>query len=447
MNSYCKVLICVSFLAGCGGSGSDSGSGNSNLPVTDAGECSIVNQNQALVDYLRDDYYWYQEIPDNLNASSYASPYDLLEAVRVPQDAYSFIITEEQYAATYTNANSVAFGFSYRMANDGQSLEVRFVYDNGSAHDSGLARGDKIIAIDGVSVPTLAAQVNAGTNTWGNIFGDSTEGVTGLYTWLKPDGEQIVAEMMKTVVDTNTLLHHEVVNSFEKNVGYMVFNRFIDRSRDDLNVAFNDFAANNVDELILDVRYNGGGLVSVANQLSTQIAGENVAGETFVNLVYNDKNPQNNSSSLFDLGAGIEQLNLDKVVVLTTASTCSASELVVNALSPFIDVVTVGSNTCGKPIGMNPVQICDKVIFAINFETTNGVGEGGYFDGIPAACFAQDQIVGDWGALGDPLLQEGLYYVGNQQCFSKRVSYDESLEKLAKPIDWRKGPFAHLNVI
>ena len=442
MNNFIKVLLCVSVLTACGGSGSNS----SGPDVIDGGECSVTNQNQALLDYLREDYYWYEQIPQTLNAASFDSPSDLLDAVRVPQDLYSFIITEEQYQASYVDANSVAYGFSYRFAGNGQALEVRFVYDNGSAHDAGLARGDRITAIDGVAIGTLVAQVNAGTNSWANIFGPSTEGYTGQYSWTKPNGQQVVADLVKTVVDTNTVLHHEVVNAFEQKVGYMVFNRFIDRSKEDLNVAFNDFAAQHVESLIVDLRYNGGGLVSVANQLSTQIAGEHVAGETFVNLVYNDKNSAKNTSSLFDLGVGVEQLNLDKVVVLTSAATCSASELVINALSPFVDVVTVGNATCGKPIGMNPVQICDKVIFAINFETTNGVGEGGYFDGLPATCFAQDQIVGDWGDLQDPLLQEGLYYTNNQQCFSRRSPLGEQKPSLDQ-VDWRLSPLQRLNVI
>lgn len=443
MNNYCKVLLCVGFLAGCGGSGSDSGG---NPRVVDTGECSATNQKQALFNYLVDDYYWYQDMPQNIDLNNYPTIYELLDSVRVPEDRYSFIISEQQYIDNYVNASSVIYGVSFRLTGDNQALDIRFVYDNGSAHDNGMARGDKVVAIDGVAVSTLVQQVNAGSNSWDNIMGDDTEGYTGVFTWEKPNGEQVVAELMKTQVDTNTLLHHEVINSFEKNVGYMVFNRFIDRSRGDLNVAFNDFAANGVDNLILDMRYNGGGLVDVANQLSTQIAGENVAGETFVNLVYNDKNSDRNNSSLFDLGAGIEQLNLDQVVVLTTSGTCSASEMVVNALSPFVNVVTVGTDTCGKPVGMNPVQICDNVIFAINFESTNGIGQGGYFDGLPATCVAQDFIVGDWGDLNDPLLQEGLYYVGNQQCFADKTPQSKHAMPVTEPIDWTKGPFAHLNV-
>lgn len=445
MSKKFLALLCCGLLASCGGGSSDSGP-----PVIVGGggsadECSITNQNQSLIDYLQADYYWYQNLP-NLTASSFDSPYDVLDAARVPEDRFSFIITEEQYIASYVNASSVAYGFSYRLANDNQSLEIRFVYDNGSAHDAGLARGDRITAINGVAVETLVQQVSTGNNSWSNIFGDSVEGVSGFYTWQKPDGQEVSADLVKTEIDTNTVFHHQVFNSTnDKSVGYMVFNRFIERSKEDLNNVFNDFAAQNVDELIVDLRYNGGGLVSVANQLATQVAGTNVDGQTFANLVYNDKRQGNNQTYPFALGDGILQLNLDRVVILTTEATCSASEMVINSLSPYIDVVTVGNNTCGKPIGMNPVQICDKVVFAINFETTNGVDVGGYFDGLPAQCFAQDQIVGDWGNIQDPLLAEGLFYLNNEQCFSLRRPAVSPVEN--QQLNWTHGPFAIDNVI
>lgn len=435
---WLPMFFSIMALSACDGSG-----GGSNIPKIETSDnCSNTAQNQSLLNYLEEHYYWYRDIPANLNLANYSTPYDVLDAIRVPQDIYSFIMTEQQYTDTYTNANAVAYGFSQVLAPDKQSLLVRFVYDNGSADTQGLTRGDRIIAIDGVAVSSLVSQVEAGSTSWSEIFGPSTVGYSGNFIWIKPDGEQVETNMVKSVVDTNTLLHHEVINYQDQKVGYMVFNRFIDRSIDDLNMAFNTFANDDVEQLILDLRYNGGGLVSVANQLASQIAGNNVLGKTFSNLKYNDKNSQNNVSYQFDLGGGAQQLDLENVIVLTTEATCSASELVVNALMPYIDVVTIGNATCGKPIGMNPVQICDKVIFAINFETTNGEDQGGYFDGLPVTCSVQDNIVGDWGSLQDPLLKQGLDYLDTQQCNSSQAQ-----QSVTKAINWDWGPDAHLNLM
>ena len=442
--SWLLPLTLAGVLSGCGGgSGSD---GSTSVPVVDTpGECSVASQNESLFNYLQDQYYWYQDLPSSINPGSYGSVWDLLEDVQVPQDRFSFIMTEADYQAQFTNANFVGFGFSWRLATDSKSLQVRYVYDNGDAHGAGLARGDKITAVDGVAVETLAAQVSSGATTWGNVFGASTEGLTTNFAWQKPDGSVVEQVLAKQVVDTNTVLKSQVLETVDdKKVGYVVFNRFIARGVEDLNQAFNEFVGASVDELILDLRYNGGGLVSLANQLSTQIAGDKVDGEVFVTLQYNDKHPEQDVTSLFSLGSGIGQLNLDRVVVLTTGASCSASEMVINALSPFVEVVTVGSTTCGKPVGMNPVQICDNIIFAINFETTNALGVGGYFDGLPVTCDAEDLIVGDWGSIEDPLLREGLYYLNNNQCFSRagRGPIRELNEA-----DFSKGPIKALNEI
>lgn len=171
-----------------------------------------------------------------------------------------------------------------------------------------------------------------------------------------------------------------------------------------------------VDDLVIDVRYNGGGLIRYANQAATQAVSNNVIGQPFVSLRFNDKNSDNNYTALFELIEGVQQLDLNRVFVLTTASSCSSSELIINGLKPFIDVVVIGQATCGKPVGQSPDPFCDKRSFVINFETVNADGEGRYFDGIPADCAASDVLVGDWGASGDPLLDEAKYYIANNSC-------------------------------
>lgn len=447
--------LCASFV-GCGGGGGGGNVAQTTPPATTtpppAGQCSVADENQSVLTYLQDEYYWYKDIPAGLNPASYATPQDLLNAAKAPQDRFSFIITVEQYNSIFTQANFVGMGFSQQVAADEKTLEVRYVYDNGAAFDAGMTRGDKIIAIDGTDTEVLIAQVKAGTTSWSDIFGGNEAGVSVNITFNKPSGDSITSDFVKNTVDTNTVMATKVLAGLNnRQVGYMVFDQFIGRSANDLNEAFEQLSTANVDELVLDLRYNGGGFVSIANQLSTQIGGSNVDNQVFTALIHNDKHTNRNTSSLFSLGAGIQQLNLDRVVVLTTGGTCSASEMVINALSPFIDVVTVGETTCGKPVGMNTQQICDDMVFAINFETVNGVGQGGYFNGIAAECFAQDNIVADWGSIEDPLLREGLFYINNNQCFSVARPASEATQKIPqqnkqRQIDYSKGPRAANNV-
>jgi len=236
------------------------------------------------------------------------------------------------------------------------------------------------------------------------------------FVWTKPDNSQVSANFIKSEVTTNTVLHSSVAVDGDKRVGYLVFNSFIELSESELEQAFAEFAAQGVNELVLDLRYNGGGLIRVANQLSTQIAQSFVRDQVFVKYQYNDKNTAKNTTTRFSLGQGQTVLNLGRVFVLTTEGTCSASEMVINSLSPFVDVVQIGSRTCGKPVGMQPDLIGNYVLFAINFQTVNALNQGDYFDGLVPTCAVPETIVGDWGASNDPLYAEAQQYIASGQC-------------------------------
>ncbi|MFT7194878.1 MAG: carboxyl-terminal processing protease, partial [Rheinheimera aquimaris] len=291
-----------------------------------------------------------------------------------------------------------------------------------SAAQNGLRRGDKITEIEGVSVSQWLSQLDAGTISSEDIYGPNENGVVRNFIWQKPDGSQLSADFIKSDVTTNTVLHRSVIEQDNKRIGYLVFNSFIELSESELQQAFAYFAIQGVEELVLDLRYNGGGLIRVANQLSTQIAQRNVQGQVFVKYRYNDKNTAKNNTTLFSLGAGSTSLNLDRVFILTTASSCSSSELVINALSPFIDVVQIGGTTCGKPVGQQPDQIGNYVLFAINFQTVNALDQGDYFDGLVPECQVPEQINGDWGIADDPLYAEALQYIRTGNCSNVATS-------------------------
>src|SRR5690606_14565545 len=115
-------------------------------------------------------------------------------------------------------------------------------------------------------------------------------------------------------------------------------------------------------------------------------------------------------------------LNLDRVMVLTTASSCSSSELVINSLAPFIEVVQIGAPTCGKPVGQQPALLGDYVLFAINFQTVNSLDQGDYFDGLSPHCAVADMIKGDWGVASDPLYAEAINFIANGSCSTVGVA-------------------------
>jgi len=398
--------------------------------------CSIPDTNNKLFSLLQDKYFWNEELPAKINPEAYESIGHALYNLRNEKDRFSFTMTREEYD-DYANSVFFGYGFGHQVNSAGDGLTIRYVFEDGSAAKNGLRRGDVITKVGDVLVSDFIQQ-NTGTSVdWTVLFGPNVEGHYVDVTFKKPTGEVSVATFTKGSIVANTVMAAETksltINGQDKTVAYMVFDSFKESSQTEFNTAFEQF--DNVDEMILDLRYNSGGVISTANQLSTQIAGRNVDDEIFVSYKYNQKQSDNNEDILFTLGRGIKQLDLDRLVVLTTETSCSASELVINALSPFIDVTVVGDTTCGKPIGMRPEEVCEHVVFAINFQTHNAAGFGDYFDGLPADCAVAENVTGDWGDENDPLLAEGLSYLANNQCSSQSVAYSKSLTKNKKRKD------------
>lgn len=299
-------------------------------------------------------------------------------------------------------------------------MYIRYVFDEGSSAQNELTRGDIIREINKVPISKIFEDVDAAKTTLIDVFGPREEGFNINVKVEKQDGTIKETQLTKMRITKNTVLAshvktHEIAGESKK-VGYLVFNSFKERSAYELDKAFYKFVSQDIDELILDLRYNRGGSINVAQQLATQLAGKNVEGQTFVKYVHNGQWQHGNYSLPFSIGEATFKLNLDRVVVLTSGNTCSASELVINALEPFVEVVTVGNTTCGKPVGMYYEPLCDDVVIAINFQLQNALGFGDYFDGLPVDCPVEETIVGNWGNPEDALYKEGLYYLEHGRC-------------------------------
>jgi len=408
LNRSATVAIFAIILQGCGGGDSNSSTPSSSIAPPE--QCSVTGQKQLFLDYLRDDYFWAEDLPSDVNIDDYSDIFNMLAALRVPQDRFSFLLTNAEYQARYVDASFAGFGFSNQITATNRAL-IRYVYADSPAEQAGLRRGDELIAINGEAVTTLIAndQFNA-------ALGPAEPGIAVELTWQRPNQEQITAIVTKENVATNTVFAPQVIQTDAANIGYLVLDSFINRTGDDLNQAFDELSVAGIDELIIDVRYNGGGLIRYANQLASQAAGNNVLGNVFINYEFNNNNAGSNSTELFQLGEGVAQFDLDRVFVLTTGASCSSSELIINSLEPFIEVVVIGEPTCGKPVGQIISQICDKRTFVVNFQTTNALGQADYFNGIQPTCTVAEAIVGDWGDPADPLLQSALAYLDAGVC-------------------------------
>ncbi|ASG66079.1 peptidase S41 [Idiomarina piscisalsi] len=404
------LLSMAAVLSACGGSDSSSDTGGTGGGSGYA-TCSAEDQNQRFFNYMKEDYFWADQLQDSIDPEAFDDVYAVLEELRVPEDRYSYILTEEEYEQLFVNATYFGFGFSMEQISDTR-VKIRFVYNDSPAATAGIERADELIAIDGVPVSELLAN-----GEFDDALGPNEEGLSRELTWKTPGEPEQTDILSKVEVETNTVMGAQTTALDNGDTaGYFTLDSFINRTGSDLNEAFDLFANEGVDHLIIDVRYNGGGLIRYANQTSSQAAGNNVLGETFLTYRFNEQNSDKNETLQFRLVDGTQQLDLDTVYVLTTGSSCSSSEIIINSLKPYVNVVTIGENTCGKPVGQQPEPLCDKVTFAINFETVNAEGEGQYYNGLVPTCEVQDQIRADWGSRQDPLTGAAYSYIETGSC-------------------------------
>ena len=400
--------------------------------------------NEDLFKYLQSDYYWNKALPTSINNGVWDSMPEALEDLRAPQDRFSFILTRQE-AKNYANSVFMGFGFSYQATEERDGLLLRYTFDGSSAFDGGLRRGDIITHINDESVSDLISQ-----DKLNGIMSPNEEGYQINVRYKKPDGDIAEARIVKESRTVKTVMAKKIIEAViggkPAKVGYLVFHSFKERSEQELASAFEFFHEQQVDELILDLRYNSGSRISVAQQLSSQIAGDNVENQVFAKYVHNDNRTSWNKTKYFQSVSDDQQLNLNKLVVLTSGRTCSASEMLINSLTPFIDVTVIGERTCGKPIGMYPTELNAWTVYAINFQAFNAVDYGDYFDGFTPDCLVNDTIPGDWGTETEALLAEGLHYLQHEHC---STSTDSLLRqyKPSKKIDFSQGPHKMNNEI
>ena len=222
-----------------------------------------------------------------------------------------------------------------------------------------------------------------------------------------------------------------------RKVGYLFFRNFVRPSIAALDQAFAALETAGVDELILDLRYNGGGLVDVAVHLASLIGGPGLRDQVFADSRHNDRNRRLNQTRRF--GGASASLRLERLVVIATRASASASELLINGLTPFLPVVVVGNRTYGKPVGQYGLPFCDKVLAPVAFSMVNARGEGDYFDGLPADCVAADDIGHELGSAEEGSLAVALDFVASGRCTAPPAQFGvrRAAPDVGRPFGWR----------
>ncbi|RZL95933.1 MAG: peptidase S41 [Variovorax sp.] len=377
-----------------------------------------TNEKNWVRAWIDETYLWFDEVPSTLFAKDYATPlayFDVLKTQKLtasgrPKDRFHFTLDTEAYRSLTTGID-VGYGMELAYLNVSPPRDIRVAYtEPGSpATQATVARGDRLIEIDGIVVEngTDVAGLNA-------ALAPQAEGESHSFTLRANDGAERTVSLKAARVSRSAVQNVKTIDTASGRVGYMLFNDHQAAAEAQLVAAVRQLKDASIADLVIDMRYNGGGLLDVASELASMLSSSAATfGKTFERLQFNGKNSLHltaaQSTLLFPsttlgfsvpAGQPLPQLGLSRVTVLAGPDTCSASESVVNSLRGVgVTVNLVGGTTCGKPYAFVPQDNCGTTYFAIQFQGVNQLGFGDYGDGFTPNCAVADDFAH---ALGDP---------------------------------------------
>ena len=426
------VAAMAASLAACGGD-DDKNSGPTRSGGV-AADCSLSARQDWAKSQLED---WYR-FPDLLDLSvdkgNYNSVQAYLDALTAPGDAvfdpdnigktFTYITSIKEENDLIANGSSAGFGIRLVYDRGANRVYVAEAFETAPAFKAGIDRGTEILQIDGQSVFNLMA--NGGPAAVSQALGPSDPGVTRNLVFRSASGVEQSASVAKADFSLDPISDRYGVKVLEDGaggkVGYINLRTFIvQNASDQLRTAFAEFRAQGITNIILDLRYNGGGLVNVADTLG-DLMGQGLVGQVFSNTTYRSSKSSRNSTRLFEQEA--QQITVMKLAVIGRLGTASASELVANSMIPYLNenIALIGTDTYGKPVGQDAFDrsACDDRLRAVTFQTVNAAGNGEYFGGLasvmPNTCRANDDIFTQLGEPGEQSVSVALDFLAGRTC-------------------------------
>jgi carboxyl-terminal processing protease len=371
-------------------------------------DADIIKDSALLI--TRDFYLWNDQIPAGFDAGKYAGPPEIMTAIRQysrvdgftdPVDRYSFAMTKEEWDNTSSGISS-DFGLNVFFREDGD-LRVRSVESASPAGLAGVRRGWRITKVNGSS--------NITTSNTDFLTANIYNSANCTFTFEKPDGSSVDVALNATQYQEHPVYLDTTYTAGSKKVGYLVFNSFLGDTVEvdnEFKRIFQEFKDAGVEALVVDLRYNGGGYVSMQQELADYITPSIANGSVMMKQKFNSNYSALNETDMFTKKGA---LNIGSLFFIVSDNTASASELLINNLRPYINTKLVGENTYGKPVGFFPLGVGDYYIFPISFITVNSLDQGNYFDGLQVDQAVKDGIDKDWGDVSELRLASVLKYI------------------------------------
>ena len=443
MRARCLGFLLASslILTACGGGAGGGDSSRTSAFVglsTTPSDCSLASQSEWLIDWMRDWYFWYQFIPSSVNALS--SQISTEEAMRThftgllfkgtaeaSADRWSYVEASQSVQQYYDQGMQTGYGISVAgQLDDPLPLRVRWVEPLSNAALQGIQRGDVVLSMQG-----KPAEVWKRANDFSPLLAQST-GDRLLIEIKNQGGVRQLDLSASTYPVTSVLgpfLETQPLQGAERPLAYLFLKDFIDAGIDPLTKALESVSRNGARDLILDLRYHGGGRVERATQLASAIAPKTLRGEVFSKLVYNDKHAKANTDERFLDPKPLPEIDIERLVVITGPRTCSASEMFIHGLKarhPSLQVISIGSKTCGKPYGFHPLSACGLSYQAVNFVVQNDKGKPSEVNGMVPDCVAVDDYQSPFGSEADPLMSTARHWLRFGKCPTPQFALDSA---------------------
>jgi C-terminal processing protease CtpA/Prc len=351
-------------------------------------------------------YLWYDKMPVVVK-TDYKDPYELLDAMRYKTlDRWSFAQTYEEYEAQFSGS-FVGHGISMGL-DPAKNVRIVQIYNNSPLYLKGVRRGWIVKKLNSTDLaPIFIAQDGTAYN---QLIGASEAGITNTFLFQTPAGKDSTISSTKAAFTLNTVILADTLHLKSGITGHLVFDQFISPSNQELQTAFAYFSQNNIKDIIIDLRYNGGGDLTVLTNMASYLAGSAKFSTPFLKLTFNDKNTASNRYYTFNTVAS--PLNLTKLIVITTRETASASEDLINGLKPILDVRCIGDTTNGKPVGMVGLAYkTDYMFWPISFTLVNSLNQGDFYNGFVPEKYVPDDFTHDWNDRRESCLKEAIYYL------------------------------------
>jgi C-terminal processing protease CtpA/Prc len=411
---------------------------------------TAANLSKDTMYYLfKDEYYFTQNIPayNVVNPRASANLDSLFnKMVRYqtnPVDKYSYRDPTGYVASVIGQGQSQGdFGIDiwWNSLTDLRVVDVK----KGSPADLlwGIKRGWQITSINGnTNVTYDGSQVSGSSTNFNRIYSAVYSSSSTTFIFQKPDGTSVTVPLNSASYTINPITLDSVYTFGSRKIGYLVFGSFIDLSNIQtlVDAAFNKFQNNNITDLIVDLRYNGGGSVETSEYFANLIAPTGIGTALMYKYLYNTNMttgnysaftnqtktpytdmptyadlfnyfPKNYTSTYFSKKGSI---NLNNVIFLVTGGTASASELLINNLTPHMPVTIIGQTTYGKPFGFFPVTVGGVDMYVISMKSVNSAGNGDYYNGMtPDISVQYEDFSKDYGQIDEPFLYQALVKLG-----------------------------------